>query len=105
MRYLEVYMANVQSLPILLKELRLTAIAKDWQVVAQKAVSEQWEPELFLAELCELEANPGPGSDDRRSLHARGRSGGASGTPGHRTGSRLPPACRTTAVLGRPRTG
>lgn len=50
-------MANVQSLPILLKELRLSAIAKDWQVVAQKAVSEQWEPELFLAELCELEAN------------------------------------------------
>jgi DNA replication protein DnaC len=50
-------MANVQSLPILLKELRLTAIAKDWQIVAQKAVREQWEPELFLAELCELEAN------------------------------------------------
>ncbi|WP_354668297.1 ATP-binding protein [Colwellia sp. E2M01] len=25
--------------------------------MAQKAVSEQWEPELFLAELCELEAS------------------------------------------------
>lgn len=50
-------MANIQSLPILLKELRLSAIAKDWEVIAQKAVSEQWEPELFLAELCELEAN------------------------------------------------
>lgn len=50
-------MANIQSLPILLKELRLSAIAKDWEIIAQKAVSEQWEPELFLAELCELEAN------------------------------------------------
>jgi DNA replication protein DnaC len=43
--------------PILLKELRLSAIAKEWEVIAQKAVSEQWEPDLFLAELCELEAN------------------------------------------------
>jgi DNA replication protein DnaC len=50
-------MANIQSLPILLKELRLSAMAKDWEVIAQKAVSEQWEPALFLAELCGLEAN------------------------------------------------
>ena len=50
-------MANIQSLPILLKELRLSAIAKEWEVMAQKAVSQEWEPELFLAELCELEAN------------------------------------------------
>lgn len=50
-------MANIQSLPILLKELRLSAIAKEWEVLAQKAVSQEWEPELFLAELCELEAN------------------------------------------------
>lgn len=50
-------MANIQSLPILLKELRLSAIAKEWGVMAQKAVSQEWEPELFLAELCELEAN------------------------------------------------
>ncbi|AOW75409.1 AAA family ATPase [Colwellia sp. PAMC 20917] len=50
-------MANILSLPILLKELRLSAIAKEWEVLAQKAVSQEWEPELFLAELCELEAN------------------------------------------------
>lgn len=50
-------MANIQSLPILLKELRLSAIAKEWEVLAQKAVSQDWEPQLFLAELCELEAN------------------------------------------------
>lgn len=37
-------MANIQSLPILLKELRLSAITKDWEVIAQKAVSEEWEP-------------------------------------------------------------
>ncbi len=50
-------MANIQSLPILLKELRLSAIAKEWEALARKAVSQEWEPELFLAELCELEAN------------------------------------------------
>jgi DNA replication protein DnaC len=50
-------MANQQSLPVLLKELRLPAIAKAWASLAQKASSENWEPELFLAELCELEAN------------------------------------------------
>ena len=50
-------MANQQSLPVLLKELRLPAIAKAWAGLAQKASSENWEPELFLAELCELEAN------------------------------------------------
>jgi DNA replication protein DnaC len=50
-------MPNIQSLPLLLKELRLSAIAKEWECIAQKAVSEQWEPELFLAELCELEVN------------------------------------------------
>jgi DNA replication protein DnaC len=50
-------MANILSLPILLKELRLSAIAKEWEVLAQKAVSQEWEPALFLAKLCELEAN------------------------------------------------
>lgn len=50
-------MANIQSLPILLKELRLGAMAQGWEAIAQKAISEQWEPALFLAELCELEAN------------------------------------------------
>jgi DNA replication protein DnaC len=49
-------MANTQSLPLLLKELRLPAIAKAWPEMVLKAVKEQWEPELFLAELCELEA-------------------------------------------------
>jgi len=50
-------MANLQSLPILLKELRLPAMAKAWPELAIKAVKEEWEPELFLAQLCEVEAS------------------------------------------------
>lgn len=50
-------MANIQSLPLLLKELRLTAIAKSWSSLADKAIQEAWEPAQFLAELCELETN------------------------------------------------
>ena len=48
-------MPNIESLPILLKELRLTAISKEWRDIAKKAVENDWEPELFLAYLCELE--------------------------------------------------
>ena len=49
-------MANIQSLPILLKELRLGAIAKQWQSMAHKAEKENWSPQEFLAQLCDLEA-------------------------------------------------
>jgi DNA replication protein DnaC len=49
-------MANIQSLPILLKELRLSAIATQWQTMAHKAEQEQWSPSEFLAQLCDLEA-------------------------------------------------
>lgn len=50
-------MANIQTLPLLLKELRLTAIAKSWSALAEKSIKEAWEPAQFLAELCELETN------------------------------------------------
>jgi DNA replication protein DnaC len=50
-------MANIQSLPLLLKELRLTAIVKSWSDLADKSIKEAWEPAQFLAELCELETN------------------------------------------------
>jgi len=50
-------MASIQSLPLLLSELRLTAIAKSWSNVAEKSIKEAWEPAQFLAELCELETN------------------------------------------------
>ena len=50
-------MANLQSLPLLLKELRLSAMASVWQEVAHKAINEQWQPEEYLAELCGIEAH------------------------------------------------
>ncbi|MCF6345023.1 MAG: IS21-like element helper ATPase IstB [Thiomicrorhabdus sp.] len=50
-------MANIQSLPLLLKELRLTAMAKSWSTLAEKSIKEAWDPAQFLAELCELETN------------------------------------------------
>jgi DNA replication protein DnaC len=50
-------MSNIQSLPLLLKELRLTSIAKVWSSVAEKSIKEAWEPAQFLAELCEIETN------------------------------------------------
>ena len=50
-------MANPQSLPLLLKELRLTAMAKALPELVIKATQESWEPELMLAELCEIETN------------------------------------------------
>ena len=49
-------MANVAALPVLLKELKLASIAKHWELLAQKALDEQWLPQSYLAELCELEA-------------------------------------------------
>jgi DNA replication protein DnaC len=50
-------MANIQSLPLLLKELRLTAVAKTWSSIADKSIQEAWEPAQYLAELCEIETN------------------------------------------------
>jgi DNA replication protein DnaC len=50
-------MANIQSLPLLLKELRLTAVAKIWSSIADKSIQEAWEPAQYLAELCEIETN------------------------------------------------
>jgi len=50
-------MASIQSLPLLLKELRLTAIGKAWQCLSEKAIKEAWEPAQFLVELCEIENN------------------------------------------------
>jgi DNA replication protein DnaC len=49
-------MSNVASLPVLLKELKLTSIACQWESMAQKAIDEQWLPQSYLAKLCELEA-------------------------------------------------
>jgi DNA replication protein DnaC len=48
-------MANMASLPVLLKELKLGSFAQHWEALAQKALDEQWLPQQYLAELCEQE--------------------------------------------------
>jgi DNA replication protein DnaC len=49
-------LANVAALPVLLKELKLASFARHWELLGQKALDEQWLPQTYLAELCELEA-------------------------------------------------
>ncbi len=48
-------MANVASLPVLLKELKLAGFARHWESLSHKALEEQWLPQGYLAELCEQE--------------------------------------------------
>lgn len=50
-------MANLETLPILLKELKLTAFTQRWETLADKAIQEQWLPQHYLATLCEEEIN------------------------------------------------
>ena len=45
-------MANVASLPIMLKELKLAGFTQHWEELAQKALDDQWLPQQYLAELC-----------------------------------------------------
>lgn len=49
-------MANLASLPVLLKELKLSTFSQHWETLAQKALDEQWLPQTYLAALCEHEA-------------------------------------------------
>jgi hypothetical protein len=39
--------ANIQSLPLLLKELRLNEISKQWHALSGKAIKEEWEPAQY----------------------------------------------------------
>ena len=48
-------MANIASLPILLKELKLAQFSKSWETLAQKSLDEQWLPQAYLAELSQQE--------------------------------------------------
>jgi DNA replication protein DnaC len=50
-------MANVASLPIMLKELKLAGFTQHWEDLAQKALDEQWLPQQYLAELCAQETS------------------------------------------------
>ena len=46
---------SVESLPLILKELRLSSLATHWEPLAQKAREQHWPAERYLAELCQLE--------------------------------------------------
>ena len=50
-------MSSLSSLPVLLKELRLSGFVKHWEVLAQKSIDEQWLPQEYLAKLCEEESS------------------------------------------------
>ena len=50
-------MSNVESLPILLKQLKLQTISREWQATEAVAADKSWRHAHYLAELCELEAN------------------------------------------------
>jgi len=43
------------SLPIMLKQLKLATMVKEWDLLGKKAVKEQWRPEYYLSELCHIE--------------------------------------------------
>ncbi|MDO9393821.1 MAG: IS21-like element helper ATPase IstB [Methylotenera sp.] len=43
------------SLPLMLKQLHLASIKTHWQAMAQKAITEHWAPDQYLAELCHIE--------------------------------------------------
>ena len=43
------------SLPIMLKQLKLAAMVKEWDSLGKKAVKEQWRPQHYLSELCHIE--------------------------------------------------
>lgn len=50
-------MSSLSSLPVLLKELRLSGFIRCWEVLAQKSINEQWLPQEYLASLCEEESS------------------------------------------------
>jgi DNA replication protein DnaC len=43
------------SLPLMLKQLRLSVVRVHWEAVAEKAVNDHWSPQQYLAELCHME--------------------------------------------------
>lgn len=43
------------SLPLMLKQLRLSEVRTHWEAVAEKAVNDHWSPQQYLAELCHME--------------------------------------------------
>ncbi len=50
-------MNQVESLPLMLKQLGLSCMLNKWESLQQKALDEQWTHGHYLAKLAELEAN------------------------------------------------
>lgn len=46
---------TVASLPLMLKQLKLSSMVQQWNTVGKKAVKEQWSPQQYLSELCQIE--------------------------------------------------
>ena len=47
--------AHNASLPLMLKQLHLASVKTHGQAMAQKAITEHWAPDQYLAELCHIE--------------------------------------------------
>jgi len=56
---------SVETLPLLLKELRLASLLPHWEPLAEKAREQHWPVERYLAELCQLELS----SREQKRLH------------------------------------
>jgi len=56
---------SAASLPLMLKQLRLSEVRKHWEPLAEKAIDEHWTPQQYLAELCHIELS---NRDDKRLL-------------------------------------
>lgn len=50
-------MARSETLPVLLRQLRLSTVANLWQPLLAQAKEERWDPAQYLAVLCEHELN------------------------------------------------
>jgi len=50
-------MANSETLPVLLRQLRLSTMAQQWEPLLTRAEEERWSSTQYLATLCEQELN------------------------------------------------
>jgi DNA replication protein DnaC len=50
-------MTSTETLPVLLRQLRLSTMAQLWEPLLIRAEKERWNPAQYLAVLCEQELN------------------------------------------------
>ncbi|CAI85509.1 ATP-binding protein [Pseudoalteromonas translucida] len=43
------------SLPLMLKQLKLSTMLQQWNTLGKKAIEEQWSPQQYLSDLCHIE--------------------------------------------------